>query len=50
MKKLLLVIMLSTIASQATSAVLCQSMRDPNFKAWFEGYSCPSGYYYLKSQ
>ena len=48
MKKLILAVMLIAISSQASSAVLCQSVRDPAFKAWFEGYSCPSGYYLLK--
>lgn len=50
MKKLVLVLVLSVVASQASAAVLCQSLRDPGFRAWFEGYTCPSGYYYIRSQ
>lgn len=34
----------------AQSAVLCQSMRDPNFQAWFEGYSCPPGYFMIRTK
>jgi hypothetical protein len=45
MKKLLLVLLLASTSAEA--AVFCQSTRDPSYKAWFEGYSCPPGYILL---
>lgn len=48
MKKVILVAVLAAVFSgQAQAAVLCQSMRDPNFQAWFEGYSCPTGFFMI---
>ena len=47
MKAALLVAVLLT-SSVAQSAVLCQSTKDYNFKAWFEGYSCPQGFYLIR--
>lgn len=46
--KTLLLVMLLTLATTAQAAVYCQSMRDPSFKAWFEGYNCPPGYILLQ--
>jgi hypothetical protein len=48
MKKLILAVMLIAISSQASSAALCQSLRDPSFQAVFEGYTCPSGFYLVR--
>jgi hypothetical protein len=47
MKKLLLVAILLT-SSTAHASVLCQSLNDPSYKAWFPGYSCPAGYFMIK--
>ena len=47
MKKIIFALLLATAASSAQSAALCQSMRDPSFQAWFEGWSCPPGYILL---
>lgn len=38
----------TTYPQEADAAVLCQSSSDPNFKAWFEGYQCPAGYFPLE--
>ena len=45
MKKL--VILLALVSFNAHAIVKCQSMRDPGFKAYFEGYSCPAGFYQI---
>jgi hypothetical protein len=50
MKKLFCVVLLSILSSQVSAAVLCQSVRDSQFQMWFEGYTCPSGYYYIRSK
>lgn len=39
MKKLIIVALV-TLSMNAHSAVLCQSMRDPNFKAWVGHAAC----------
>ena len=46
MKYILLALVL--ISSNAQSAVLCQSMSDARYQAWFEGYACPSGYFLIR--
>ena len=35
--------------TEAIEAVLCQSSREVNYRAWFEGYTCPAGFYYIRS-
>jgi len=50
MKKILCIVLLSAVSSQASAAVLCQSMRDSQFQAWFAGYTCPAGYYYIRTR
>ena len=50
MKKTLLIAALLTITSTANAAALCQSTRDPGYRAWFEGWSCPSGFYMIKTR
>jgi len=46
--KNLIILVLFTLSASAHSAVLCQSLNDPNFRAWYEGYTCPAGYYLIK--
>ena len=43
MKKLFILALL--VSSQAQAASLCQSTRDPGFRYWVEGTTCPYGYY-----
>ena len=49
MKKALLTALL-TVSFNANAAVLCQSMRDPNFQMWVEGYICPTGFYMIRTK
>ena len=44
MKKLIIAIALFT-AVQANATVLCQSISDPTYRAYFPGYMCPAGYF-----
>lgn len=48
MKKLMIMGLLTLMTAEAYAAVWCRSYKDYDYVALFEGYSCPSGYYFVK--